>query len=165
MDTPRSTQLLTIMESYRKLRNLIETVTKEVEGPRKESTDGEGALITPRPLRSSTDFGDTRSRSSEGHSEDSCSGGGSLHVTAPGMGSLSVTGPVGVKVGAKDKFGAVATKNLLEFGAGSRCFPDAEIGGMAQVTLGEFSDHERHRSVIPRPHFRWPFYLQLVEVV
>ena len=95
---------------------MIEAAKVEVEAPRKESTNGDGTFITPRPLRSGADFGNTGGQSSEGHSEDSCTGGGSLHVTAPGMDSLSVTGPVGVKVGAKGKFGAVATEDLLEFG-------------------------------------------------
>jgi len=148
MDSPKSTQLLAIMEGYRKLRNLIEAAKVEVEAPRKESTRGEGTFITPRPLRSGADFGNTSSRSSEGHSEDTCSGGGSLQVMAPGMGSLSVTEPVGGKFGAKGKFGAVATEDLLVFGADNRGFPDAEIGGMAQVAPGKFSDHERQRHVI-----------------
>ena len=108
------------MESFRKLRSLLRN---EVEAPRKQSTGEESALITPRPLRSSADFGDTRSRSSEGHLEDSCTEGGSLHVAAPGMGSLAVTGPAGVEVGAKGKLGAVATEDLLEFGAGNQGYP------------------------------------------
>ena len=119
MDSPKPTQLIAIMEGYRKLRNLIEAA--KVEAPRRESTGGEGTFITPKPIRSGADFGNTSSWSSEGHPEDSCSGGGSLNVTAPGMGSLSVTGPVGDKVGAKDKFGAVAMENLVDFGEGNSC--------------------------------------------
>ena len=44
MDSPRSTQLLAIMEGYRKLRNLIEAAKVEIEAPRKESTGGEGTF-------------------------------------------------------------------------------------------------------------------------
>ena len=69
-------------------------------------------------------------------------------MTEPGMGSLTVTGPVGDKVDAKGKFGAVATENLLEFGAGSQGSSDAEVGGRVQVAPGSGSDMERQRSVI-----------------
>ena len=65
------------------------------------------------------------------------------------MGSLTVTGPVGGKVDAKDKnAGAVATENLIEFGGDSQRNSDSEAGGVAQVTPGESSDIERRRSVI-----------------
>ena len=72
-------------------------------------------------------------------------------MTAPGMGSLSVTGPIGDRVGATDKSGAGAMENFIDFGGGVRGFPDMEIGGMAQVAPGEFSDIERRRSVIVLP--------------
>ena len=47
------------------------------------------------------------------------------------MGSLTVTGPTGVEVGAKGELGAVATEDLIDFRAGNRLnrgFPDSEIG-------------------------------------
>jgi len=64
------------------------------------------------------------------------------------MGSLTVTGPVRDKVDAKGRIGAVATENLIEFGAGSQGGSDSETGGVVQVAPGEVSDHERRRSVI-----------------
>jgi len=145
MESPKPTQLIAIMEGYRKLRNLIETAKVEALG--KEGT-GESTVITPQPLRSGSDFGDTSSRSSRGQLEGSFSEGGSLNVTAPGMGSLSIMGPIGDRVGATDKSGAGAVENLIDFGEGNRGFPDAEIGDMAQVAPGGFSDIERRRSVI-----------------
>jgi len=93
MEPPKTTQLITIMEGYRKLRNLIGAAKAETEAPREERTGGRCTIITPQPLRSGSDFGDTRSRRHRGPSEDGSSEGGSLNVTAPGMGSLSVTGP------------------------------------------------------------------------
>ena len=48
-------------------------------------------------------------------------------MTEPGMGSLTVTEPTGVEVGAKGKLGAVATEDLIDFRAGNRGFPDSEI--------------------------------------
>jgi len=108
MESPKPTQLIAIMEGYRKLRNLIEAAKVETEAPGKEGTGGKGTVITPQPLRSGSDFGDTSSRSSRGHLEDSSSEGGSLNVMAPGMGSLSVTGPIGDRIGATDKSGAGA---------------------------------------------------------
>ena len=120
----------------------------EVEAPEKEGTGDKGTVITPQSLRSGSDFGDTSSWSSRGHLEDSFSEGGSLNVTAPGMGSLSITGPIGDRIGATDKSGAGAMENLIDFGEGNRGFPDTEIGGMAQVAPGGFSDIERRRSVI-----------------
>ena len=148
MASPKTTQLITIMEGYRKLRNLIEAAKAEPEAPREEGTGGRGTIITPQSLRSGTDFGDTRSRSSRGHLKDSSSEGGSLNVTAPGMGSLSVTGPIGGRVGAAGKSGAGATEDLIDFGEGNRGFPDAEIGGRAEVAPEESSDIERRRPVI-----------------
>ena len=65
--------LLASMESYQKLRDQLDAVKREIGAWRMRSTDGEGTFITPRPLRSSADFGDTSSRSSEGHPKDSCS--------------------------------------------------------------------------------------------
>ena len=115
--------LLTSMKSYQKLRDQLDATKKEIGVCRRRIADSSGIFITQRPLRSGADYGDAGYRSSEGHSEDSFSEGGNLHVTAPGMGSLSVTGSVGDKVGAKNKFGALATENLLEFGAGSQGTP------------------------------------------
>jgi len=67
-------------------------------------------------------------------------------VTGPG--SLTVTGPAGVEVGAKGKLGAVAAEDLLELGAGNKGYPGAEVGVTAQVALGGYSGMERQRSVI-----------------
>ena len=136
------------MEGYKKLRNLLETTEAETEAPGKEGTGGKGTVITPQPLRSGSDFGDTSSWSSRGHLEDSFSEGGSLNVTAPGMGSLSVTGPIGGRIGATDKSGVGATEDLIDFGEGNRGFPDMEIGGRAEVAPEESSDIERRRAVI-----------------
>ena len=52
------------------------------------------------------------------------------------MGSLTVTGPTGVEVGAKGKLGAVATEDLIDF-------LDSEIGCMAQVAPGGGSGTDR----------------------
>ena len=115
-------------------------------GRRNGST--ENSFITPRPLRSGTDFGDTGYRSGEGHLEDKCSRGGNLEVTEPGMGSLTVTGPTGEQDGARGKLGAVATDDLIDLRAGNRGFPDLEFGGVAKVAPGGGSGTERQRSVI-----------------
>ena len=85
MESPKPTQLIAIKEGYRKLRNLLKAAKVEIEAPGKEGT-GESTVMTPQPLRSGSDFGDTSSRSSRGQVEDSFSEGGSLNVTAPGMG-------------------------------------------------------------------------------
>ena len=69
-------------------------------------------------------------------------------MTAPGMGSLSVTGPIGGRIGATDKSGVEAMENLIDFGGSARSFPDVEIGGMAEVAPEGSSDIERRRSVI-----------------
>ena len=64
------------------------------------------------------------------------------------MGSLAVTGPTGVEVGAKSKFGVMATEaDLLEFGAGNQGYPGVEIGVTAQVAPGGYSGIERQRCV------------------
>ena len=97
--------LLASMESYQKLRDELETAKREIGTWRRRSTDGEGAFVTSRPLRSSTGFSDTRYRSSEGHLEGNCAEGGNLLVAEPG--SLTITGPVGVEVGAKGRAVAV----------------------------------------------------------
>ena len=102
--------LFTSLESPKKLRLKLEAVSSDIEERTKRHIYRELPFITPRPLRSGTGFGDTGYRSSEGHLEDNCSGGGNLEVTEPGMGSLTVTGPTGVEVGAKGKLGAVARR-------------------------------------------------------
>ena len=48
---------------------MVEAAKAEPEAPREEGTRGRGTIITPQPLRSGIDFGDTRSRSSRGQSE------------------------------------------------------------------------------------------------
>ena len=104
--------LLATPESFRKLRYVPETVEEEVEAPKKRSIPGEDVFIEPIPLWSSTAIRNTRFRGSEGHLEDSCrDGGGNLLVAGPG--SLTVTGPTRVEVGAKGKLGAVAVEEDL----------------------------------------------------
>ena len=103
------------MENFRKLRNILETVRREAQAPKKRSISGEDAFVTPVPLRSSRGFGDTRFRSSGGHLEDSCSeGGGSLLVTE--LGSLTVTGLTGEEVAAEGR----AVNRFRSLGARSR---------------------------------------------
>ena len=94
--------LLPTSESFRKLRYVPETVEKEVEAHEEEGISGGDAFVTSAPLQSGRDFGDARLRGSQGHLEDGCSGGGeNLLVAEPG--SLAVTGPAGVVVGAKGR--------------------------------------------------------------
>ena len=96
--------LLATPESFRKLRYIPETVEKEVEAPKKRSIPGEDVFIEPVPLWSSTAIRNTRFRGSEGYLEDSCrDGGGNVLVVGPG--SLTVTGPTRVEVGAKGSIG------------------------------------------------------------
>ena len=74
------------------------------------------------------------------------------------MGSITVMGPTGVEVGAKGKLGAVATEDLIDFGAGNKGYPDAEVGVTAQVAPGGYSGTERQRSVIIGAPTRGPSF-------
>ena len=64
-----------------------------------------------------------------------------------GPGSLTVTGPTGVEVGAKDRLGGVAAEDI-EFGAGNKGYPGAEDGVTAQVAPAGYSGIEWQLSLI-----------------
>ena len=67
----------------------MQATQKQIGAWRKGISDRSSTVITSQPLRSGSDFGDTSSRSSRGHLEDSFSEGGSLnavsytHLTLP----------------------------------------------------------------------------------
>ena len=57
-------------------------------------------------------------------------------------------GPTGVEVGAKGRLGAAAVEaDLLEFRAGNKGYPGAEVGVTAQAAPGGYSGSERQRYV------------------
>ena len=140
--------MLASLERLRNLRIKLEGITSDSEERLKRPIYRSSFFLTPTPLRSGVDHGDTGYRSIEGHPEDKYSGGGNPEVTEPGMGSLTVTGPVGGRVVTKDKTGgAVATEDLIEFGGDSQRSSDSEVRGVAQVAPEDPSDIERRRSV------------------
>ena len=74
------------------------------------SITGEDAFIALTSLWPKVDFRSTRFWGSQGHAEDACSEGGGRggNVLVSEPGSLTVTRPAGVVVGAEGKLGAVS---------------------------------------------------------